>query len=218
MKVIGVSGSPIPDSNTDRAVKAVLEATGIENEFIKLKDYSISPCNACLGCVKTNQCVIKEDDGRMLTNKAREADALVVGAYAPYSGIDARTKAFLERLYPLRHGSGLMKGKVGAAVVTHAIPLEAPNLPPAAENAVEGIHSYMLEEGLNFIGAVTLQGNVPCIRCGMESECENSGLKMIFGHRATVDSVGIHAFENHADSLRSARELGQKIGIALMRK
>ena len=32
MKVIGVSGSPIRDSNTDRAIKAVLDATGLETE------------------------------------------------------------------------------------------------------------------------------------------------------------------------------------------
>ena len=30
MKVIGVSGSPIKNSNTDRVIKAVLEATGVE--------------------------------------------------------------------------------------------------------------------------------------------------------------------------------------------
>lgn len=36
MKVVGVSGSPIPDSNTDRAVRMALEATGLETEFIKL--------------------------------------------------------------------------------------------------------------------------------------------------------------------------------------
>ncbi|BBO91981.1 hypothetical protein DSCOOX_51610 [Desulfosarcina ovata subsp. ovata] len=36
MKVLGVSGSPIKNSNTDRALKAVLNATECETEFIKL--------------------------------------------------------------------------------------------------------------------------------------------------------------------------------------
>ena len=54
MKVLGVSGSPIPNSNTDRAVKAVL------------------------------------------AEKAKTADALVVGGYTPYSSLDAPTKAFQE--------------------------------------------------------------------------------------------------------------------------
>jgi multimeric flavodoxin WrbA len=35
MKVLGVSGSPIRNNNTDSALKAALDATGMETEFIK---------------------------------------------------------------------------------------------------------------------------------------------------------------------------------------
>lgn len=69
MKVLGVSGAPIQNSNTDRAVKLALSATGLDTEFIKLSDYEIAPCTACLSCVETNRCVI-EDDGNMLCEKA----------------------------------------------------------------------------------------------------------------------------------------------------
>lgn len=82
MKVLGVSGSPIKNSNTDRALKAVLDATECETEFIKLIDYTVEPCRACLGCVKSNTCVIK-DDGIMLTEKTKEADALVIAGFTP---------------------------------------------------------------------------------------------------------------------------------------
>ncbi len=77
MKVLGVSWSPIKNSNTDRALKAVLNATGYETEFVKLIDYTVAPCKACIGCVKTNKCVIK-DDGIELAEKAKAADALVI--------------------------------------------------------------------------------------------------------------------------------------------
>lgn len=43
MKVIGISGSPVSDSNTDRVLKIAIEATEMENEFIKLSDYVYSP-------------------------------------------------------------------------------------------------------------------------------------------------------------------------------
>ncbi|MBU0907951.1 MAG: NAD(P)H-dependent oxidoreductase, partial [Proteobacteria bacterium] len=66
MKVLGISGSPIKNSNTDRAVKMVMAATMAGKLwFYKLSDYQISPCNACLGCVETNRCIIN-DDGVML--------------------------------------------------------------------------------------------------------------------------------------------------------
>ena len=99
MKVLGVSGSPIENSNTDRVLKKALESTGLQTEFIKLKEYKVAPCLACLGCVKTNRCVI-EDDGIMLAEKAKTADAMIIAGFTPYSSLDARTKAFIERLYP----------------------------------------------------------------------------------------------------------------------
>ena len=193
MKVLGVSGSPIADSNTDRAVKAVLAATGLETEFVKLSDFTVSPCGACLGCVKTNRCSI-QDDGIMLAEKAREADALVVGGFTPYSTLDSRTKAFLERLYPLRHNKGYMVGKPGAAVITSAIPEGCAELPPAADMGVNAVMFYMIEEGMRFIGSLKLQGNVPCVRCGHGDECHMSGIRMMHGPDATVASVGIQRF------------------------
>ena len=43
MTVLGVLGPPIPDTNTDRAVKAELAATGMEAEFIRLSDLAAVP-------------------------------------------------------------------------------------------------------------------------------------------------------------------------------
>jgi len=214
MKVLGVSGSPIKNSNTDRAVKQVLDATGMETEFIKLRGYQIEPCRACLGCVDTNECVIG-DDGNRLAQKAKDADALVVGCYTPYSSIDARTKAFLERLYPLRHKHGFMQGKPGIAVTTCAIPADCVGMPPACDNGVNDISFYMMEEGMNFLGSLKIQGNVPCIRCGYGDECPMSGITMIFGKSANVDSVGINAFEDQMDTTAEARLIGKKLVDAL---
>lgn len=213
-KILGVSGSPIANGNTDKGVKAVLEATGLHTEFIKLAGLTIAPCKACLGCVKTNRCVI-QDDGILLAEKAREADALVIGGFTPYSTLDSRTKAFIERLYPLRHKKGLMAGKPGAAVITAAVPEGNKQLPPAAEMGVNAIAFYMMEEGMRFMGALKLQGNVPCVRCGFGDECAMTGIKMLHGPEATVDSVGISQFEKQPVSLEGARELGRKIAEAL---
>ncbi len=213
-KVLGVSGSPIAESNTDRALAAALEATGLETELVKLRQYRIEPCVACMGCVKTNSCVL-DDDGNGLMEKAREADALIVGGYAPYSTLDARTKAFLERLYPLRHVHGYMRGKPGGAVVTAAVPPGCPTLPPAADLAADAIRFYMMEEGMEFVGAVKVQGNVPCVRCGKGDACSMSGLKMLFGPDATTDTVARFRFELQPAAMAAACDLGRAIGAKL---
>ncbi|MEW6500827.1 MAG: flavodoxin family protein [Thermodesulfobacteriota bacterium] len=217
MKVLGVSGSPVKESNTDRAVKAVLAAIGCETEFVKLSEYTVAPCRACLGCVETNQCVI-EDDGVMLAEKAKQADALVIGGYTPYSTLDSRTKAFIERLYPLRHQRGIMAGKPGAAVVTCCVSGENPMLPPAGQMGVNAIQFYMMEEGMEFVGALTVQGNVPCVKCGHGDVCAMSGIKMLYGPEASVESVGIQAFEDTPTNLATATELGRSIARALVSK
>jgi multimeric flavodoxin WrbA len=216
-KVLGVSGSPIANSNTDRAVMAVLEATGLETEFVKLADYTVAPCKACLGCVETNRCVIN-DDGILLAEKVKAADALVIGGFTPYSSLDSRTKAFIERLYPLRHNYGFMAGKPGAAVITSCVPEDNKQLPPAAEMGVNSLVFYMMEEGMLFVGALKLQGNVPCVRCGFGDRCTMSGISMLYGPMATVDSVGIKQFEQQSIQIEGARELGAKITEAIAAK
>ncbi|WP_407356850.1 flavodoxin family protein [Methanolobus sp. WCC5] len=213
-KVLGVSGSPIRNSNTDRALKAALEATGFDYEMVKLRDHKVEPCLACLKCVDTNVCVIK-DDGIELAEKAKNADALIIAGYTPYSSLDARTKAFIERLYPLRHKYGFMKGKPGGAIVTHVIPEGSEMLPPASEYGLNSIIFYMMEEGMEPVGGVKIRGNIPCVRCGYGNECQTSGLSMIFGPHATVESLGISNFEDQAEAMEAAKELGRNIGQKL---
>jgi len=214
MKVIGVSGSPVRNSNTDQAVKAVLAATGLDSEFIKLTDYNVAPCKACLKCTKTNVCSIK-DDGILLAEKVKQADALVVGGFTPYSTLDSRTKAFLERLYPLRHNHGFMAGKPGGAVITAAVPPGNTALPPADEFGVNAIQFYMMEEGMKFVGDVRMLGNVPCIKCGSGDSCKMSGIAMMFGPEATVESVGVNRFTDDQQAQQQAQQLGQAIAAEL---
>ncbi|OBZ34320.1 flavodoxin family protein [Methanohalophilus sp. DAL1] len=217
MKILGVSGSPIKDSNADRALKAALEATGMEYEFVKLIDYTVAPCKACLGCVKTNVCVIK-DDGIALAEKAKEADALIIAGFTPYSTLDSRTKAFIERLYPLRHQYGFMQGKPGGAIITSAIPKDFEMMPPASDNGINAITYYMMEEGMEAVGSVRILGNNPCVRCRFGDECDMSGIKMMFGPDATKESVGINKFEDQPEAVNAAKELGKNIAEYLKSK
>ena len=77
-KVLGISGSPVPNSNTDTLIKTILEATGADQNFVKLSDIQVAPCRACKKCAYTNQCAI-DDDFRWLSQMVLDADALVIG-------------------------------------------------------------------------------------------------------------------------------------------
>lgn len=147
----------------------------------------------------------------MLAEKAFKADALVVGGFTPYSSLDSRTKSFLERLYPLRHRHGLMTTKPGAAVVTSAVPPDHPAFPNAGQNGLDAIMYYMMEEGMDFVGGAIVPGNVPCVRCGADGQCQMSGLHMIHGPEATIDSVGIKDLEQDETLLAQLDKLGQAL-------
>lgn len=214
MKVLGVSGSPIYNGNTERALQKILEATGLSTELVRLKEYAVAPCQACLKCIKTGCCVI-QDDGYILVEKVRQADALVIAGFTPYSSLDSRTKAFLERLYPLRHHTGQLAGKPGGAVITCAIPANNREMPPAFDFGSNAIKFFMLEEGMEFLGAVRIDGNVPCVKCGYGDDCAMSGISMLHGPEATVETVGINSFEKQPEAVRAASALGESIAAFL---
>lgn len=213
--IVGISGSPVPDSNTDRAVRLILDGTGVATEFIKLSDLSFEPCRACLGCVKTNECVVK-DDAQILAHKFREARAFVLGGYTPYSSLDAWTKSFMERMYCLRHLTGLNRGKIGVSVITTACAPGGGGLPPAAETASSQIAFWMMEEGMVNLGSMIILGNVPCIRCGHGDACEMSGVRMLHGPDATVASVGVRQLERDEGFMSQARALGVNLREAVL--
>jgi len=178
--VIGVSGSPIRNSNTDRLVQAVLAATGLRTEFVKLSSIDVRPCRACKGCVEDNVCKVK-DDFPALAEKIREAGALIVGSYCPYSNIDAFSKAFLERLWSLRHVNNLVQGKLGATVVTGLI--------PEVRDLVSGmIATEMNMDRMEVVGQLQIQGNVPCLTCGRGNDCEMSAVPMVYGEGAEASA------------------------------
>lgn len=211
--LLGISGSPVPKSNTDRAVQYILESSGLDYEFIKLSNYDIQPCRACLGCKDDNRCVVK-DDAQELAVKFREAKGFVLGAFTPYSSLDARTKAFMERMYCFRHQEGLNRGKPGVAVITSACPPGVEGLPPALDTASAQIKFWMMEEEMECLGILGILGNVPCIRCGYGDQCSLSGIAMMHGPGATVESVGVRRFEDCPQLIGEAQALGKKLAQA----
>lgn len=204
--VLGISGSPIENSNTDRLIKMILDGTGLEWEFIKLSELNIHPCNACKGCVSDNVCK-QEDDWQGIAGKVLDARALVIGGYAPYGSLDARTKAFMERMYCFRHQKALSTGKLGVAV---AVGINENDI-PGAERAAEQIAQFMQMERMEVLGQVTASGNVPCLSCGYGTECEISAVPWIFGKVDTITDDMFKRVEDQPGVIEQAARLGREI-------
>jgi multimeric flavodoxin WrbA len=207
-EILGISGSPVEKSNTDRLVKAVLDASGLESEFVKLSMINVRPCLACKHCVPDNVCKVS-DDFPELAEKIKKAKALVIGAYIPYGQIDAFSKALLERFWSLRHVNNLLRGKLCATVLT--------GLMPDALNAVN--HSMAAElmgyERMDLIGQLTVQGNIPCTTCGEGDDCEMSAWKVLYGPEAKAADIGYARVEDQREVWEEAVRIGRRIGERL---
>lgn len=204
-QIIGISGSPIKNSNTDRLVQAVLDSSGLKSEFVKLSQASVRPCIACLGCKKDNICKVK-DDFPELAEKVRHAGAVVVGGYSPYGMVDGFTKAFLERLFSLRHQNGLNRGKL-AVVVATGIGRGAPGL----EEASNQIAHALTLEGMEVLGRLKATGNPECMVCGFGETCPMSALPWVFGDDIKVTPEKFCKVEDQTETWEQARVLGQEI-------
>ncbi|AFM00619.1 NADPH-dependent FMN reductase [Desulfitobacterium dehalogenans ATCC 51507] len=98
--ILGIAGSPRRNGNTDRllreAIKALAE-TGYSTEIINIRDLQFSPCLGCNACSKTGQCVQK-DDIQYLQERLVAADRIIVAAPVFFMGINAQTKAVIDRM------------------------------------------------------------------------------------------------------------------------
>ena len=208
-QIIGISGSPIKNSNTDRLIRVVLESSGLSSEFVKLSEINVRPCIACLGCKADNICKV-QDDFPKLAEKVRNAGAIVVGGYSPYGAADGFIKAFLERLFSLRHRNGLNRGRL-AVVVTTGIGRGAPGLEEASNQITHALNL----EGMTVLGQLKVIGNPECMVCGFGESCPMSALPWVFGDDIKITPEKFSKVEDQTETLRQAESLGQEIARRL---
>jgi multimeric flavodoxin WrbA len=120
MRIIGISGSPRVDGNTDTILREALTAAseeGAEVELLRLTDYRLQPCNACGTCFKTKECTI-DDDGEKLYQEIVKADGIILGSPSYFQGVTAQMKTFIDRIgyLCLARGRKDFTSKVGGAI------------------------------------------------------------------------------------------------------
>jgi multimeric flavodoxin WrbA len=205
--IMGISGSPVVESNTDRAVREILDHSGLDYDFIKLSNLHIEPCRACQGCTESNSCTI-QDNGRVLAEKFAQVKGFVLGGYTSYGSLDSRTKMFMERMYCLRHVRSRNKGKVGVVVLTTAGEHDE-----HADLARKQAEYWMQEEGIRNLGTLVLHGSGPCVRCGNE-QCITQNNR-VPGTAPLVDAAGFELLKLEPTAMTRAAELGMLLRDAV---
>jgi multimeric flavodoxin WrbA len=123
MKIIGILGSARKEGNTEFLLDVALEeaqAKGGSTSKITLRDKVIAPCDGCMGCARTGECVIK-DDMQEVYKEIREADGIIWASPVYYWSMSGLTKIALDRTYALNFPKLQQAGKIAGLILVAGI-------------------------------------------------------------------------------------------------
>jgi multimeric flavodoxin WrbA len=122
MKIIGINSSPIRGSNTETALKAVLEGAqgrGAAVELVRLYDLDVAPCDGCDACLSGGGCVI-DDEGKALMERIEAAQAIVFGTPIYWYAVSGVLKNLIDRTYYAYHRKDMAGKRVVALLAQHS--------------------------------------------------------------------------------------------------
>ena len=101
--VLGFNGSPRPNANTSRLIRAVLEgaaAAGAETRLHELGDLALHGCTACGTCRERAACALPDAFSALIPDLLN-ADAVVFGSPVYMWQVTGQAKTFMDRLRPV---------------------------------------------------------------------------------------------------------------------
>jgi multimeric flavodoxin WrbA len=205
--IFGISGSGRKNGVTNDAVKCVLDASGLEYEFISLSGKKISGCIGCVQCASDNVCKVK-DNWLDIGDKMLKADAIVFGAPNYFGMINALGHACLERTFSFRHQERFnLAGKLVVIVST-------------SYQGDNDVHSYiekmMLQNKMVIIASVIVQGYSQCYTCGFGHNCGVGKVVRDHGFLEKIEDTHLPpCFEKQDDARQQAYKAGKILGSIL---
>jgi multimeric flavodoxin WrbA len=103
MRVLGIAGSPRKNGNTDMLLAEFMrgaESRGAETKTFFLRELKYNTCIHCDGCLKTGNCVIK-DEMQLIYPEMEKADVIVMASPIQFMGVTAPMKAMIDRCQAL---------------------------------------------------------------------------------------------------------------------
>ncbi len=205
--ILGISASGRKNRVTSDAVKYVLEASGLEYEFISLAGKKIGGCIGCIQCASDNVCKVR-DDWPAIGDKMLKADAIVFGAPNYYGMINALGHACLERTFCFRHrGRFDLAGKLGVIVTTSY----------KGDNAVQSyIEKMMIDNKMTVVDSVTARGYSQCYTCGIGTDCIVGNVVKDHGFIKEIEDKHLPpCFEKQHDAKQQAYRAGKLLASIL---
>ena len=166
MAIVGISGSPISNSNTDRITKAILEKSGKESKFIKLSSLKFFPCRGCGHLCATTAMCGRKDELHPYLKDIRDAEALVISTPRHHGNMTAWMFSFFSRLWCFLHENNSLRG--------NPVVFVGVGIREIAKGRETFRASMVKEHEFNVLGEIYYNSlNFPCLSCGAGQYCKS---------------------------------------------
>jgi len=194
MKIIGFSSGVIGrESNVDRMVKAIMDKSGGESEFVKLTDLNYSACKGCVWLCAEPQICRLEDDLLLYIQKVKEADAVVLGSPIHFSTVNAAMLSFISRLWGFRHVTIPIKNKPFVLALSGSGNVRS-------DTSADDFRRAMMPFQVSIVDVVSYYSKIPpCYSCGRHQECRIGGAFMIWGEKTPTLPITPELFRRWED-------------------
>lgn len=213
-RILGISGSPRKDANTDRMLHYALEAAasveGIETEVIYLRDYEIHNCKGCFACCREpgqkdggiHACAMFQDGMDEIYPKLKACDGLLLASPVYFGTISTQMKQFMDRTEGLlRYGTSqyqyALQDKVGACLTVGG------NRNAGEEFALLNMQYFFEIHDMMVVGS----GGEPRPGCYLGGACTTHPERGAVRDAVEQDELG----------LKSARNTGIKLARTVLR-
>jgi hypothetical protein len=212
MKIIGFSAGVVGrDSNTDRMVKAIMEKSGFDSEFVKLTDFDYSACKGCVWLCAAPEVCRLEDDLMPYYQMVKEADAVVLGSPVHFGTISATMSAFISRLWGFRH--------VNFAIKDKPFVLALCGMGLDQDTSEEDFRRALNHFRVNILEIVGYSSRTPpCYRCGRHQECLIGGAHRLWGDKVctlTITQELFHRWEDDPETIAKVGTAAEKLRNAV---
>ena len=148
MLILGVSGSPKKEGNTeyilDEALKVASER-GFKTQQLLCSSLEVRYCDDCGDCARGKPCPIKDDMDKFYELMV-VADGMIISSPVYFGTVTAQIKAVFDRTILLRRQGFKLKDKVGCALTVGG------SRNGGQEKAIEAIHAWMHIQGMIVVG------------------------------------------------------------------
>ena len=148
MMILGISGSPTKEGNTeyilDEALRVASER-GFKTKQLLCSSLEVKYCDDCGDCARGKPCPIKDDMDKFY-ELMNEADGIIISSPVYFGTVTAQIKAVFDRTILLRRQGFKLKDKVGCALSVGG------SRNGGQEKTIDAIHAWMHIQGMIVVG------------------------------------------------------------------